>query len=54
METVAGALQSRAQAEEAVAELHSLGIAGDKIALLTPGTSDERVENAVPTADTIR
>jgi hypothetical protein len=51
METVAGIFQSRAQAEEAVRELHSLGIPNDRIALLTPGMSDEQVENAVPTAD---
>lgn len=51
METVAGIFQSRAEAEEAVRELHSLGISNDRIALLTPGMSDERVERAVPTAD---
>jgi hypothetical protein len=51
METVAGIFQSRAQAEEAVRELHSVGIPNDRIALLTPGMSDARVESAVPTAD---
>ena len=51
METVSGIFQSRAQAEGAVQELHSLGIPNDRIALLTPGMSDARVESAVPTAD---
>lgn len=51
METVSGIFKSRADAETAVQELHSLGIPNDRIALLTPGMSDARVENAVPTAD---
>lgn len=51
METVSGIFRSRAQAEEAVQQLHSLGIPNDRIALLTPGMNDARVENAVPTAD---
>lgn len=51
METVAGIFQSRGEAEDAVRQLHSLGIPNDRIALLTPGMSDERVEHAVPTAD---
>jgi hypothetical protein len=51
METVAGIFQSRADAEEAVRQIHSLGIPSDRIALLTPGMSDELVERTVPTAD---
>lgn len=51
METVAGIFQSRTEAEEAVRQIHSLGIPNDRIALLTPGMSDELVEKAVPTAD---
>lgn len=51
METVSGIFQSRADAENAVRDLHSLGIPNDRIALLTPGMSDARVEKAVPTAD---
>jgi hypothetical protein len=51
METVAGIFPSRAAAEAAVREIHSAGIPNDRIALLTPGMSDERVEGAVPTAD---
>ena len=51
METVSGIFQSRADAETAVRELHALGIPNDRIALLTPGMSDARVENAVATSD---
>jgi CRISPR/Cas system CMR-associated protein Cmr5 small subunit len=51
METVAGVFQSRADADSAVGNLHSLGIPNDRIALLTPGMSDRQVEHAVPTSD---
>ena len=51
METVSGIFPSRAAAEEAVRELHSAGLPNDRIALLTPGMKDERVEQKVPTAD---
>lgn len=51
METVAGIFSSRAEAEEAVRQIHSLGVPIDRIALLTPGMNDERVEKTVPTAD---
>jgi hypothetical protein len=52
METVAGVFQSRAEAEKAVRQIHSLGIPNDRIALLTPGMDNQQVEDAVPTADT--
>jgi hypothetical protein len=52
METVAGVFRTRAEAEKAVQQLHSLGIPNDRIALLTPEMSDERVEESVPTSDT--
>jgi hypothetical protein len=52
METVAGIFTSRAAAEGAIREIHSLGIPTDRIALLTPGMSDKRVESEVPTDDT--
>jgi hypothetical protein len=51
METVAGIFSSRADAEEAVRQVHSLGVPNERIALLTPGMNDERVEKTVPTAD---
>lgn len=52
METIAGIFDSRPDAERAVYGLRSAGIANDRIAFLTPGTSDEAVESAVPTTDT--
>lgn len=52
METVAGVFRTREEAEKAVQQLHSLGIPNDRIALLTPGMTDERVEETVPTSDT--
>ena len=52
METIAGIFDSRAEAERAVGGLHSAGIAKDRIAFLTPGTSDRGAEAAVPTTET--
>ncbi|CAN5813746.1 hypothetical protein BH20ACI3_BH20ACI3_31720 [soil metagenome] len=52
MEAIAGIFDSRSDAERAVYGLRSAGIATDRIAFLTPGTSDEKVESAVPTTDT--
>jgi hypothetical protein len=51
METVAGIFQSRAQAEEAVRQIHSSGVPNDRIALLTPGMNERDLEAVVPTAD---
>jgi len=51
METVTGIFRSRSDAEEAVRQIHGAGIPNDRIALLTPGMNDERVETTVPTAD---
>lgn len=52
METVAGIFPSREAAEKAVQQIHSLGIRNDRIALLTPGMDDARVDDEVPTSDT--
>ncbi|MDQ3819947.1 MAG: hypothetical protein M3362_20045 [Acidobacteriota bacterium] len=52
MSTVAGIFQSRADAESAVENLRSAGIAEDRINLLMPGTRDEQVEESVPTTET--
>src|SRR4030095_5573958 len=52
METVTGIFDSRATAEGAVQQIHCLGIANDRIALLTPDMSKKRVEQDVPTDDT--
>lgn len=51
METIAGVFQTRAQAETAIQKLHLLGLANDRIALLTPGVTDNTAEDVVPTAD---
>lgn len=52
MDTVAGVFNSRADAERAIQGLKSAGINQDRIAFLTPGTTDTAVEAAVPTSDT--
>jgi hypothetical protein len=52
METVAGIFDSRAAAEQAVRQIHLLGIPNDRIALLTPDMSKKQVEQEVPTDDT--
>jgi hypothetical protein len=51
METVAGIFQSPEQAERAIQQIHSIGIRNDRIALLTPNTTMQAAERAVPTAD---
>jgi hypothetical protein len=51
METVAGIFRDRTQAEEAVRQIHALGVPNDRIAFLTPGMADEQVERKVPTTD---
>lgn len=52
MDTVAGVFKSRTDAERAIQGLRSAGIAEDRIAFLTPGTTDEAAEAAVPTTET--
>jgi hypothetical protein len=52
MSTVAGIFQSRADAERAAENLRSAGISDDRINLLTPGTTPEEMEAAVPTTET--
>lgn len=52
MEAIAGIFDSRGDAERAVYGLRSAEIANDRIAFLTPGSSDEEVESAVPVTDT--
>ena len=49
---VAGIFDSRADAERATERLRSIGIADEHLALLTPGTSEEEVEEAVKAAET--
>ena len=52
MESVAGIFGSRRAAEDVVRELRSTGVGEDRIVLVTPGTSVEEIEHAVPTTDT--
>src|SRR5215213_2038644 len=52
MSTVAGIFHSRADAERAAENLRSAGISDERITLLTPGTTPEEVEAAVPTTET--
>ena len=49
---VAGIFNSRTTAERATERLRSIGIADEHLALLTPGTSEEEVEEAVKVAET--
>ncbi|MDT7542607.1 MAG: hypothetical protein QOE33_2511 [Acidobacteriota bacterium] len=52
MKTVAGIFNSRADAERAIENLHKLGIAEDRLSLLTPGDTPKEVDAAVPTTET--
>lgn len=52
MKTVAGIFNARTDAEQAVASLDALGIAGENISLLTPGTTPEQLDEQVPTTET--
>ena len=51
MSTVAGIFNSTAEAERAVEALRTAGIGEDRISLLTPGTSQEQLDD-VPTTET--
>lgn len=52
MEVVTGVFESRADAERAVNELRGLGVAAEKVGLLTPDSRSDSVERGVPIADT--
>ena len=52
METVAGIFASRVDAERAVQQLQTTGIANDRIAFLAPDTSNKEIEKDVPVSDT--
>ncbi len=51
MVTVAGIFQTHEQAEKAIQQIHAIGVPNDRIALLTPNTTTQAAERAVPTAD---
>lgn len=52
MKTVAGIFNSRADAERAVENLRSAGIAEEHVSLITPGATQEQIDAAVPTTET--
>jgi len=52
MQAVTGVFKTQDQAENAVNELRSLGIADKRIGLVRPGTAPERLEAGVPVSDT--
>jgi hypothetical protein len=52
MELVTGVFESRADAERAVNQLRNLGVAAEKVGLITPDSGAERVERSVPITDT--
>ena len=51
MEIVTGIYRSRRDAEEAVRQLQGVGIAKNRLSLLTPNERGQRVEGVVPTTD---
>ncbi len=51
MESVVGIFNSRTDAERAIQKLYTLGIPNTRIGLLTPGTSNRRVESSIPITD---
>ncbi|HYO62744.1 MAG TPA: hypothetical protein VER08_03725 [Pyrinomonadaceae bacterium] len=52
MRTTAGIFNSRADAERAVERLRALGLSEERVSLLTPGSGEEQLEDAVPTTET--
>jgi hypothetical protein len=50
MEAVVGVFTSRSEAEHAIEQLRSAGISNDRISLLTPSASENKLE-AMPTTD---
>src|SRR5215210_4194605 len=51
MSTVAGIFNSQAEAEHAVEALRMAGVSDDRVSLLTPGTSQQQLDD-VPTTET--
>src|SRR5688500_19177245 len=52
MEIVTGVFESRGDAERAVNQLRSLGLAQEKLGLITPNSRPETVERSVAITDT--
>jgi len=51
MQAVTGVFKSRNEAENAVSQLKSLGIPDNRIGIVAPGSSAERIEAGVPVTD---
>jgi hypothetical protein len=51
MEIVTGVFQSRGDAERVVNELRGLGVAEERIGLITPGTNSDQVRAGIPVTD---
>src|SRR5215204_3766434 len=51
MQAVTGVFKSRNEAENAVSQLRKLGIPDDRIGVVAPGSSAERIEAGVPVTD---
>src|ERR1039458_10290823 len=45
MKAVSGVFRSRADAERAIAEMHSVGLPDDQITLLTPGSAEAGIQS---------
>lgn len=52
MDAITGVFTSRDNAEQAVKQLRSLGIPDNRIGILSPGSTPERLEAGVPVTDT--
>ncbi|HEX2271972.1 MAG TPA: hypothetical protein VHH35_20685, partial [Pyrinomonadaceae bacterium] len=51
MEIVTGVFKSRDEAEKVVNQLKGLGVAEERIGLITPGTKTDQVKGGVPVTD---
>ncbi|HET9479432.1 MAG TPA: hypothetical protein VFO72_08810 [Pyrinomonadaceae bacterium] len=54
MEAVSGVFESRQDAQNAINELRRIGIADNRIGLVTPGTDGDELEAGLPVTDTER
>jgi hypothetical protein len=54
MEAISGVFRSREDAEKAVNELRKVGLADNRIGLVTPGHDGEEIERGLPITDTER
>jgi hypothetical protein len=52
MEAISGVFRSRGDAEKAINELRRVGLADNRIGLVTPGQDGEEIERGLPVTDT--